>query len=403
MARIVQKFGGTSVGDIERIKNVAKRVVETYNQGNSVAVVVSAMTGETDRLICLAGMITDKPDPRELDVVISTGEQVSIGLLALAIQSLGIPATSFVAHQVRISTDDAYGKARITNVDTEAVNEVMNNGSIAIIAGFQGIDQNGNITTLGRGGSDTTAVAIAMALQADIAEIYTDVGGVYTADPNICVNVKKLQKISYDEMLELASSGAKVLQSRSVEFAKKHNISLHVRSSFSHEEGTIVTQEDKDMEDVLVSGVTYDSNEVKITVIRVPDKPGIAAKLFTPISEANIIVDMIIQNASADGYTDLTFTIPKGDFVKTRDLVNRVAKELGAKEMITDENVAKVSIVGVGMRSHAGVASKMFSVLANEGINIQMISTSEIKISCVIDSKYGELAVRVLHNAFVEL
>ena len=400
MALIVQKYGGTSVGTIERIRNVARRAIKTKEQGHSVIVVVSAMAGETDRLIGLAQQITDLPDEREYDVLVSTGEQVSVALLAITLHSMGNSAVSFLGHQIKIQTDSAFSKARILNIDSERVMNSLNQGNIVIVAGFQGVDEDNNITTLGRGGSDTTAVAVAAALNADVCEIYTDVDGVYTTDPNICSDARKLEKISYDEMLEMASLGAKVLQIRSVELAKKYNVSIHVRSSFSDNTGTIVTKEDEEMEKVMVSGVTYNQNEAKITILRVPDKPGVASKIFTPITEANINVDMIIQNTSTDGYADLTFTVPKADFKKALGIVQKTAKELNAVDVLSDPNIAKVSIVGAGMRSHAGVASKMFTVLANVGVNIMMISTSEIKISCVIDAKFTELAVRVLHETF---
>ena len=400
MALIVQKYGGTSVGTIERIRNVARRAIKTKEQGHSVIVVVSAMAGETDRLIGLAQQITDLPDEREYDVLVSTGEQVSVALLAITLHSMGNSAVSFLGHQIKIQTDSAFSKARILNIDSERIMNSLDHGTIVIVAGFQGVDEDNNITTLGRGGSDTTAVAVAAALNADVCEIYTDVDGVYTTDPNICSDARKLEKISYDEMLEMASLGAKVLQIRSVELAKKYNVSIHVRSSFSDNTGTIVTKEDEEMEKVMVSGVTYNQNEAKITILRVPDKPGVASKIFTPITEANINVDMIIQNTSTDGYADLTFTVPKADFKKALGIVQKTAKELNAVDVLSDPNIAKVSIVGAGMRSHAGVASKMFTVLANVGVNIMMISTSEIKISCVIDAKFTELAVRVLHETF---
>ena len=400
MALIVQKYGGTSVGTIERIRNVARRAIKTKEHGHSVIVVVSAMAGETDRLIGLAQQITDLPDEREYDVLVSTGEQVSVALLAITLHSMGNSAVSFLGHQIKIQTDSAFSKARILNIDSERIMNSLDHGAIVIVAGFQGVDEDNNITTLGRGGSDTTAVAVAAALNADVCEIYTDVDGVYTTDPNICSDARKLEKISYDEMLEMASLGAKVLQIRSVELAKKYNVSIHVRSSFSDNTGTIVTKEDEEMEKVMVSGVTYNQNEAKITILRVPDKPGVASKIFTPITEANINVDMIIQNTSTDGYADLTFTVPKADFKKALGIVQKTAKELNAVDVLSDPNIAKVSIVGAGMRSHAGVASKMFTVLANVGVNIMMISTSEIKISCVIDAKFTELAVRVLHETF---
>lgn len=400
MALIVQKYGGTSVGTIERIKNVARRVIKTKEEGHDVVVIVSAMAGETDRLINLAYEITSTPDEREYDVLISTGEQVSVALLSMAIQSMGYKARSYLAYQVKIITDSAFSKARIQRIDSEKIFEDLRNGYIVVIAGFQGIDEQGNITTLGRGGSDTTAVAIAASLKADICEIYTDVDGVYTTDPNICPNARKLDVITYDEMLEMASLGAKVLQTRSVEFAKKYNVPIHVRSSFNESKGTMVIKEEDRMEAPVVSGITYSKNEAKITVVRVPDRPGIAAKIFTPLAEANIVVDMIVQNVSADGYTDLTFTVPKSDLKKAIKIVEAVKDEIKAAAVLGDENIAKVSIVGVGMRSHSGVAAKMFSTLAKENINILMISTSEIKISCVIEPKYTELAVRVLHDAF---
>lgn len=400
MALIVQKYGGTSVGDTERIKNVASRVVQTYNRGNDVVVVVSAMSGETDRLINLARQMTPSPSEREYDVLVSTGEQVSVALLSMALHTIGVDAVSFLGHQVKIFTDSAFSKARITKIETEELQKALRERKIAIVAGFQGVDEDNNITTLGRGGSDTTAVALAAVLNAEVCEIYTDVEGVYTTDPTICPDARKLKKISYDEMLEMASLGAKVLQTRSVEFAKKYGVRVLVLSSFSQNPGTLVTKEDEEMEQVVVSGVTYNKNEAKVTIIKVPDKPGTASKVFGPISEANIVVDMIIQNASEDGSTDLTFTVPKTDLKKALEIVKKTAQDIGAKNVAVDENIAKISIVGVGMRSHAGVASKMFRVLSDEGINIMMISTSEIKISCVINSKYTELAVRVLHKAF---
>jgi aspartate kinase len=401
MALVVQKYGGTSVGDIERIKNVASRVIATKNRGHEVVVVVSAMAGETDKLIHLAQQVTPNPDEREMDVLVSTGEQVSIALLAIAFKSMGYNAKSYLGFQIKISTDSAFGKARITSIESEKILDDLKNGRVVVVAGFQGVDESDNITTLGRGGSDTTAVAIAAALKADVCEIYTDVDGVYTTDPNICSKARKLSKISYDEMLEMASLGAKVLQTRSVEFAKKYDVPIHVRSSFNDNSGTIVCKEDKEMERVVVSGVTYNKNEAKIEVMRVPDVPGVAAKLFKPIANANIVVDMIIQTSSADkGFADVAFTVPKSDFAKTLQIVKGTIKELGGKEVDADENIAKVSIVGVGMRSHSHVATQMFSALAKEGINIYMISTSEIKISCIIDSKYTELAVRALHDAF---
>ncbi|MFB3884216.1 MAG: aspartate kinase [Thermodesulfobacteriota bacterium] len=401
MALVVQKYGGTSVGDTDRIKNVASRVMSTKNQGNQVVVVVSAMAGETDKLIRLAQQVTPNPDERELDVMVSTGEQVSIALLAIALKSMGCDARSYLGFQIKIATDSAFGKARITGIESEKILDDLKKGRVVVVAGFQGIDELDNITTLGRGGSDTTGVAVAAALKADVCEIYTDVDGVYTTDPNVYPKARKLSKISYDEMLEMASLGAKVLQIRSVEFAKKYDVPIHVRSSFNDNPGTIVCKEDEEMERVIVSGVTYNKNEAKIEVFRLPDVPGIAAKLFKPIADANIVVDMIIQTSSTEkGCADVAFTVPKSDFSKTLQMVKGTLKEFGEKEINSNEDIAKVSIVGVGMRSHSNVAAQMFSALAKEGINIQMISTSEIKISCIIDAKYTELAVRALHDAF---
>ncbi len=401
MARVVQKYGGTSVGDVERIRNVARRVLDTKNQGHEVVVVVSAMAGETDKLIRLAQQVTPSPDEREMDVLISTGEQVSIAMLSIALKAMGTDSKSYLGFQIKIATDSAFGKARITGIDSEKMLNDLKSGRVVVVAGFQGVDELDNITTLGRGGSDTTAVAIAAALKADSCEIYTDVDGVYTTDPNICSKARKLNKISYDEMLEMASLGSKVLQIRSVEFAKKYDVPIHVRSSFNNNPGTIVCKEDEEMERVVVSGVTYNKNEARIEMMRVPDVPGIAAKIFKPIANANIVVDMIVQTSSTEkGCADIAFTVPKTDFAKTLQIVKETIKEFGGKEVNADENIAKVSIVGVGMRSHSMVATQMFSALAKEGINIQMISTSEIKISCIIDSKYTELAVRALHDAF---
>lgn len=400
MALIVQKFGGTSVGSVERIKNVAKRVAKASGAGNKVVVVVSAMSGETNKLVALTHEASEFPVGREYDVVVSTGEQVTIGLLALALKELGCRAKSFTGQQVPIITDSQFGSARIEDIKCKRLSAELDNGVVAVVAGFQGVDPEGNITTLGRGGSDTTAVALAAALKADVCEIYTDVEGVYTTDPNICQDARKLKKVSYDEMLEMASLGAKVLQTRSVEFARKYNVPVMVKSSFTEAEGTLVCKEDIEMEKVVVSGVTYNKDEAKISVLRVPDRPGIAAKLFKPLTEAGINVDMIVQNISHDAHTDLTFTVTKSEFKRALKLVKEVAAQIEAKDVVGDPNIAKVSIVGAGMRSHAGVASKMFEVLSGEGINIQMISTSEIKISCVVDVKYTELAVRVLHDAF---
>jgi aspartate kinase len=397
---IVQKYGGTSVGDIERIKLVAERIVQAKSEGHDLVVVVSAMAGETDRLLSLAAQVSDAPDERELDVIIATGEQISIGLLALAIQQRGHRARSFTGSQVRIQTDTAHTKAKILSVEVDRVRLALREGAIAIVAGFQGVTAEEEVTTLGRGGSDLTAVAMAAALKADLCEIHTDVDGVYTADPNLVPEARKLARISYDEMLEMASLGAKVLQARAVEYAKNYDVPVHVRSSFNAGQGTLVVREDTEMEKVVVSGIAYNKNEAKITVLRVADRPGIAAKLFTRVAEANIVVDMIVQNISQDGSTDISFTVPKPDYPKAMQIVTGVAKEIGAPQVVGDDKIAKVSIVGVGMRTHSGVAARMFEALAGEKINIMMISTSEIKVSCVIDAKYAELAVRVLHDVF---
>jgi aspartate kinase len=397
---IVQKYGGTSVGNPERIRNVASRVVRTKEEGNDVVVVVSAMSGETDKLINLANQVSENPDPRELDMLVSTGERVTIALLAMAIQSLGHKAQSFTGRQAGILSDSVHTKARIEKISGERVKHALKEGKIAVVAGFQGINEQDDVTTLGRGGSDLSAVAVAAALEADLCDIYTDVDGVYTTDPNMVPQARKLDKVSYDEMLELASLGAKVLQTRSVEFAKKYKVPVRVLSSFNDNPGTLVTKEDSDMEKVVVSGVAYDKNQVKVTVTGVPDKPGVAAKIFNEISTNNIIVDMIIQNIGEGGLTDMSFTVPKTDSKKILELMKRVVAEIGAKGVTVKEDIAKISIVGVGMRSHSGVAAKMFSSMAKEGINIMMISTSEIKISIVIDAKYTELAVRTLHETF---
>jgi aspartate kinase len=399
---VVQKYGGTSVADVDRIRNVADRIGRTRAAGHDVVVVVSAMAGETNRLLALGKAAARTPDDRESDALVATGEQVTAALTALALQDTGVAARSFLGHQVRIETDSAHGKARITRIDIERLRDALGGGAVAVVAGFQGVDGQGSITTLGRGGSDTSAVALAAALRADVCEIYTDVDGVFTSDPRIVPQARKLDRIAYDEMLELASLGAKVLQIRSVEFAKRYRVPVHVRSSFNHSEGTWVVEEDPTMEEVSVAGVAYDRDEAKLTVLRVPDRPGVAAKVFGPIARANIVVDMIIQNASADGTTDLTFTVPRVDFDKARGLLEATAREIGAQGIAAQTDVAKVSIVGVGMRAHAGIAARMFEVLSAEGINIQMISTSEIKISVVIDAKYTELAVRTLHDAFIE-
>lgn len=401
MSLLVQKYGGSSIATIERIKHVAEKVWAAKRAGHDVVVVVSAMAGETNRLLGLAHEISEMPDEREKDVLLASGEQVSIALLSLALKERGQPSRSFLGHQVRIETDNAYGKARIRNIDSRRILQSLKEGEVVVVAGFQGIDEDDNITTLGRGGSDTTAVALAAFLNASACEIYTDVEGVFTTDPGICADAQKLPRISYEEMIELASTGAKVLEIRSVEFAKRFAVPVHVRSTFSDIEGTWVVKEDESMEDLLVSGVSYDKNEVKITILRVPDRPGLAAQVFGPIADAHIVVDMIIQNASADGTTDLTFTVSKADYKKALSIVEKTATAIAAKGVDVDTDIAKVSVVGVGMRTHAGVAAKMFRVLAEEGVNIEMISTSEIKISVVIDAKYTELAVRVLHEAFI--
>ena len=400
MALIVQKYGGTSVGNPEKIKAVAERVLGYSRQGHEMVVVLSAMSGETDRLITLANSMQEQPDTREMDVLLSTGEQVTISLFAMAVKATGYDAISFLGDQVKILTSSMHTKARIENVDTDKIKAHLAQGKIVIVAGFQGVDENGDITTLGRGGSDTTAVALAAALKADQCEIFTDVEGVYTTDPNICPAARKIERISYDEMLELASLGAKVLDIRSVGLAKRYKVPLHVRSTFVDTEGTWVIEEDKAMESMLVSGVTYNKNEARLTISRVPDKPGIAAKIFMPISDSGIVIDMIIQNTRAGDLTDMTFTVPRTDYKKALGILQEVAANIGAEEVSSADNIAKVSIVGVGMRNHSGIASTMFHVLANEGINIMMISTSEIKVSCVIEEKYTELAVRALHDAF---
>ncbi|MBU0675943.1 MAG: aspartate kinase [Proteobacteria bacterium] len=400
MALIVQKFGGTSVANPEKIRNVAKRVLKKAREGNQMVVVLSAMAGETNRFVNLADQMQKIPDPREMDVLLSSGEQVTIALFAMAVKDEGGDAISFLGDQVKIITDTMHTKARIRNIDTERINKHLAQGKIVVVAGFQGVTDNEDITTLGRGGSDTTAVALAAALKADQCEIFTDVEGVYTTDPNICASARKIDRISYDEMLELASLGAKVLDIRSVGLAKKFKVPVHVRSTFTETEGTWVVEEEKKMESMLVSGVTYSKNEARITVSRVPDTPGIASKLFTPISDTGIIIDMIIQNTRAGDLTDMTFTVPRTDYVRAMKIVEEIAAEIGAESVNGSDDIAKISIVGVGMRNHAGIATTMFHVLAREGINIMMISTSEIKVSCVIAEKYTELAVRALHDAF---
>ena len=400
MGLIVQKYGGTSVADLDRIHNVAERIAKTFDQGNDVVVILSAMAGVTDGLIDMATQISESPDKRELDVLLATGEQTTAALLAITLNAMNYPALSLLGHQAEVVTDDTFGNARILDIGARRIMDIIEKRNIVVVAGFQGCDLNGNITTLGRGGSDTSAVAIASALKADICEIYTDVDGIYTADPNICEKARKINTISYDEMLNMASLGAKVLQIRSVGFAKKYNVPIHVRSSFNEEEGTMVVSEDSGMERLMVSAVTHDKDQARITLKKVPDQPGVAAKIFTPISESNIIVDMIIQNTREEGQTDLTFTVPKSAFPDALEIERNVAKEIGADDVLGDVNIAKVSVVGVGMKNHSGVASKMFNTLAKENINIMMISTSEIRISCIIEEKYTELAVRVLHTAF---
>jgi aspartate kinase len=400
MSLIVQKFGGTSVADLERIRNVAQRVIKTHDQKNDVVVILSAMAGITDKLIGMAQNITETPDKRELDVLLATGEQTTSALLAMILKSMGYPAQSLMGYQAEVVTDHCFGNARIVDIRTDRIRELLNNRNIVVIAGFQGCDAQGNITTLGRGGSDTSAVAIAAALKADVCEIYTDVDGIYTADPNVCEKARKLKEISYDEMLNMASLGAKVLQIRSVGFAKKYNIPVHVRSSFSEEEGTMVVNEDSGMERLVVSGVTHDKNQARITLKKVPDQPGIAAKIFTPLAENGIVVDMIIQNTRAGGQTDLTFTVPRASYKTALEIERQIANEIGAEKVFGDESIAKVSVIGVGMKDHSGVAAKMFATLAAENINIKLISTSEIRISCIIEERYTELAVRVLHTAF---
>jgi len=403
MALIVQKYGGTSVANPDRIRNLARRVARYKALGHQIVVVVSAMSGETNRLIALAKEIMPEPDPRELDVMVSTGEQVTIGLTALALMDLGIKAKSYTGAQVRIVTDSAFTKARILHIDEERIRVDLNAGNVVVVAGFQGVDEHGNITTLGRGGSDTTGVALAAALRADECQIYTDVDGVYTTDPRVEPNARRLKSITFEEMLELASQGSKVLQIRSVEFAGKYKVKLRVLSSFEEEgEGTLITFEENDnMEQPIISGIAFNRDEAKITVLGVPDRPGIAYQILGPIADANIDVDIIIQNTGADGTTDFTFTVHKNELNKALDILkDKVQGHIGAREISGDDKIAKVSIVGVGMRSHVGVASQMFRTLAEEGINIQMISTSEIKIAVVIDEKYMELAVRVLHKAF---
>jgi len=404
MALIVQKFGGTSVGDIERIRNVARRVVATKEEGNQVVVCVSAMAGETNNLDALAREMCGEahPEPREFDALVSTGEQKTIALLAMAIKLLGHEARSFTGAQMGMKTDSSHTRARIQSIDSDGLRSHLDRGSICVIAGFQGVDSEGSITTLGRGGSDTSAVAVAAALEADVCEIYTDVDGVYTADPRVAEHARKLDRISFEEMLELASLGAKVLQTRSVKFAMRYGVPIHVRSSFGSDEGTWMVPEEDVMERLVVSGVTCNVNEAKIRVSNVPDQPGIAVRLFTPLGEAGIVVDMIVQNFASDGTTDMTFTVPRSDFSRALDIAKKVGEELQSALVEGDDAIAKVSIVGLGMKDHAGVATKMFQVLADENINIQMIGTSEIKISVVIEEDSADAAVRALHAALVD-
>ena len=400
MALIVQKFGGTSVGSIDRIKAVAGKVVAARKAGHDIVVVVSAMSGETDRLLKLAKGLTRTPDSRELDVLLATGEQVTIALLSIALQERNCPALSFTGAQVRIRTDNAYTKARILEIDADRVRKCLAEGKVVVVAGFQGIDEQGNITTLGRGGSDTTAVAMAAALKADECHIFTDVDGVYTADPRIVSKARRLDQITYEEMLELASLGSKILQIRSVEFARKYNVVLRVLSSFEEGPGTLIAGEDETMEQALISGIAHNKDEAKLTIVGVPDKPGIAYNILGPIADANIEVDMIVQNVGVDNMTDFTFTVHRNDYDKALTILKKTAANLGARNVTGDAGIVKISVVGVGMRSHAGIASRMFHTLAKEGINIMMISTSEIKISVVVDEKYLELGVRTLHEEF---
>lgn len=401
MALIVQKYGGTSVGTPERIEAVAARVKRWHTQGHDIVVVVSAMSGETNRLIALAKAISPEPDPRELDVMVSTGEQVTIALLAMALKKIGVDAKSYTGPQVAIRTDSAFTKARIEAIDDAKMRADLVQRRVIVVAGFQGADAEGNITTLGRGGSDTTGVALAAALKADECQIYTDVDGVYTTDPRVVPQAKRLDRITFEEMLEMASLGSKVLQIRSVEFAGKYNVPLRVLSSFTDEgEGTLITVDEETMEQPVISGIAFARDEAKITVRGVPDTPGIAFRILGPVGDANVEVDMIVQNVGADNTTDFTFTVARGELKKALSVLEKVAKDIGAREVVGDDKICKVSLVGVGMRSHAGVASKMFGVLAKENINIQMISTSEIKISVVVEEKYLELAVRALHTSF---
>ncbi len=402
MSLFVQKYGGTSVGTVERIEAVADKVARFRKEGHDIVVAVSAMSGETNRLIGLAQEIQEKPDPREMDVLVSTGEQVTIALLCMALKKRGCDARSYTGSQVKILTDDSHTKARIQEIDVSNMRDDLDAGRVVVVAGFQGVDENGNITTLGRGGSDTTGVALAAALKADECQIYTDVDGVYTTDPRVCQGARRLEVITFEEMLEMASQGSKVLQIRSVEFAGKYNVPLRVLHSFQDGPGTLITLDEdySDMEQPVVSGIAFNRDEAKITVAGVPDIPGIAARMLAPIGAANIEIDVIVQNVAADGTTDITFTVHRNDIEKAREVLEKVRAEVNAREVITDDKIAKVSIVGVGMRSHAGVASQMFDALAADNINIQMITTSEIKIAVIIEERYLELAVRSLHKAF---
>ena len=400
MALIVQKYGGTSVGTVEKIENVAERLIAAKKAGHDVVVAVSAMSGETNRLVEMAHQIADKPDPREYDVLVSTGEQVTIALLSMALKERGCDARSYTGSQVHILTDSAHTKARILDIDEAKIRSDLDKGRIVIVAGFQGRDEHGNITTLGRGGSDTTAVALAAALKADECQIYTDVDGVYTTDPRVVPDARRLEKITFEEMLEMASLGSKVLQIRSVEFAGKYNVKLRVLSSFKEGPGTLITYEEENMEQAAISGIAFNRDEAKLTILGVPDQPGVAYNILGSIGDANIEVDMIIQNVGGDGTTDFTFTVHRNDYDQALEILNSTSKELGAREVVGDNAIVKISLVGVGMRSHAGIASQMFKALADEGINIRMISTSEIKISVVVDEKYLELGVRALHSEF---
>ncbi|RQD63099.1 MAG: aspartate kinase [Desulfonatronovibrio sp. MSAO_Bac4] len=400
MRVLVQKYGGTSVANLECMNKVREKVLISLDKGYKVIVVLSAMSGETNRLIDLARQWSHRPDPCEMDVLLATGEQTSVSLFAMLLKDCGVKARSLLGFQVPIQTDKSFGKARILDIDNERIEEILEKYDVLVVAGFQGCDCSQRITTLGRGGSDTSAVALAAAINAETCEIYTDVDGVYTTDPNICPQARKIKKIAYDEMLEMASMGAKVLQIRSVEFAKKYNVPIHVRSTFSDGPGTLVVQEDKSMEAAMVSGVAYDKDQARITLVGVYDEPGVAAKIFEPISRANIVVDMIVQNPSREGKTDMTFTVPKGNVEDTLNILKKAQADIGAQAILHDVDVAKVTVIGVGMRNHSGVAAIAFSALKNENINIMIISTSEIKISCLIEEKYTELAIRTLHEAF---